>query len=89
MRSAATINNKAIVSSKGQVVIPKVLREKMGIHTGNELLFKVRPDGIIEIRPVERSIEMFFGRCKRKASTAMSIAEMDKAIEQAVSEDDN
>jgi len=86
MKSAITTNNKAIVSSKGQVVIPKTLREKLGIHAGNELLFKARPDGIIEIKPVERSIDMFFGRCKRSTKAPMSIKDMDKAIMQAVCE---
>lgn len=89
MKSAITANNKAIVSSKGQVVIPKLLREKFGIHAGNELLFKARPDGIIEMKPVERSIEMFFGRCKQTGEAPMSVKEMDEAIAQAVSEEDS
>lgn len=89
MKSAITTNNKAIVSSKGQVVIPKALREKLGIHAGNELLFNARPDGIIEIKPVARSIEMFFGRCKRNNEVPMSIEEMDEAISQAVSQNNS
>ncbi len=82
------INNKVVVSSKGQVVIPKMLRKKLGIHAGNELLFKVRPDGIIEIKPLGRSIEMFFGRCKRQNEKPMSIKEMDQAIMEVVSKND-
>lgn len=89
MKSAITTNNKAIVSSKGQVVIPKMLRKKLGIHAGNELLFKARADGIIEIKPVKRTIKMFFGRCKKNNEAAMSIEEMDEAISQAVSESDS
>lgn len=89
MKSAMITNNKAIVSSKGQVVIPKILREKFGIHAGNELLFKARSDGVIEMKPVGRSIEMFFGRCKQASKTPMSVKEMDEAIMQAVSEEDS
>jgi len=88
MKSALKMNNKAIVSSKGQVVIPRLLREKMKIHTGNELLFRIRSDNVIEIRPMSRSIKMFFGRCKRANETPMTIEEMDKAIMQAVLEND-
>lgn len=87
MKSAITANNKAIVSSKGQVVIPKMLRKKLGIHAGNELLFKVRHDGVIEIKLAGRSLDAFFGRCKRNEAP-MSIEDMDKAIMQAVDEDD-
>jgi hypothetical protein len=50
---------------------------------------KVQTDEIMEIKPIPRFIEMFFGRCKRKNKAAMSIAEMDKAIEQAVSKASN
>lgn len=88
MKNAITMNNKAIVSSKGQVVIPKAVREKLGIHAGNELLFKTRSDGVIEIRQIERSIDMFFGRCKRAHEPPMSIEDMDKAIMEAVIESD-
>lgn len=86
MKSASTLNGKAIVSSKGQIVIPKMLRIKLGIHAGNELLFKARSDGVIELRQVERSIDMFFGRCKQENQTALK--DIDEAIMQAVIEND-
>lgn len=80
------IDGKVTVSSKGQVVIPKELRDAVGIRAGNELLFKARKDGIIEIIPLKQSIEMFFGRCKKSGEKAISIKDMDKAIMQAVTE---
>lgn len=86
MKSAMLLSDKAVVSSKGQVVIPHSLRVKLGIHAGNELLFTVRFDGVIEIKPVKRSIELFFGCCKRDNEKPMSIKEMDEAIMKAVSE---
>ena len=88
MKSAIAMNSKAIVSSKGQVVIPRKLREKAGIYAGNELFFKVRPDGVIEIRQLTRSIDKFFGRCKQKNKVSLSIKDMDAAIMQAVIEND-
>lgn len=88
MKSAITLNDKAVVSSKGQVVIPKSVREKLGIHAGHELLFSVKDDGTISVTPMARSIDMFFGRCKRDGEPTMSIEEMDAAIMQAVIEND-
>jgi AbrB family looped-hinge helix DNA binding protein len=87
MKTAVTTNNKAVVSSKGQVVIPMAVRKQLGIHVGNELLFFVREDGVIEVRQTKRSIKMFFGRCKRKNARALTIKEIDEAIMNAVSED--
>ena len=40
---------RASVTSKGQVTIPKVLREKMGIRHGSRIEF-VQVDGHIELR---------------------------------------
>jgi len=86
MKARVIKDGKAIVSSKGQVVIPKSIREAVGVHAGNELVFSVRTDGVIEMRLRKRLIKIFFGRCKQKGKKAMSIEDMDKAIEKAVSE---
>ena len=81
----AIISKKVIISSKGQLVIPLVIRQEMGIHTHSELWLNLRFDGVAELAPVERSIENFFGRCKGSHEKPLSIAEMDEAIMQAVS----
>lgn len=86
MKSAVLFSDKAVISSKGQIVIPYALRVKLGIHTGNELLFTIRADGVVEMMPVKRSIEMLFGCCKRTHEKSMSTQDMDDAIMKAVSE---
>lgn len=88
MRSAITLNAKATVSSKGQVVIPRPMRKALGIHAGSELIFEVHKSGILEVKPVKRSIKMFFGRCKRKGQTTLSISDIDQAIGKAVLDND-
>jgi AbrB family looped-hinge helix DNA binding protein len=89
MKSAIVMNAKAIMSSKGQVVVPRVLREALGLHAGSELIFAMHRDGVLEVKPLKRSIEMFFGRCKQAGEKPLSIEDMDKAIGQAVSDNDN
>lgn len=79
------LNQKATVSSKGQVVIPRAFRAILGIHAGTELIFDVH-NGILEARPVKRSIEMFFGCCKREGEPPLSVEEMDRAIMKSVME---
>lgn len=78
----------AVVSSKGQVVIPSSLRKAMGIHTGTELIFVIHDD-VLEARPVKRSIELFFGCCKQKGESTLSVPEIDKAIQKAVEDEDS
>ena len=41
---------EARLSSKGQVVIPKEMREKLGLKVGDKLRFKNTPEKVLMIR---------------------------------------
>ena len=83
------MDTKMIVSSKGQVVIPKTIRKTLGLHSGSELLIHLRKDKVLEIQPIYRKIEEFFGMgAARVKGKKMSIADIDTAIAKAV-EDSN
>ena len=43
---------KSKLGPKGQAVIPKEIRDMMGIRTGSEVLFEVRGDEIV-IKPLQ------------------------------------
>jgi len=82
------MENKAIVSSKGQVVIPKFIREAIGIHSGSELFFSIREGHILELTPIHRDIREFFGKGSAKTQgKQMSVEDIDSAIEKAVIEE--
>ena len=87
---SAVMHSRAIVSSRGQVVIPKPMRKELGIHTGTELVFEIRHHGTLTIKPTQRRIEMLFGCCKNNtSSTIKSSQQMDDDIMRAVSESDH
>lgn len=48
------------LSSKGQVVIPKNLRDSVNLHDGERLLARVREDNVIELIPLKKSVEELF-----------------------------
>lgn len=80
---------KAILSSKGQLVIPKTLRTKLGLHSGSELVINIKNDDSLEIFSVKKSITSFFGMGKSKAQEEpMSIEDIDNAISKAIAEND-
>jgi antitoxin PrlF len=79
---------KATVSSKGQFVIPKKLRESLGLHAGTEMVIIVKKDGSLELSPVKRTIDMFFGRCKNSPQKSISVEDIDSLIMQTVLEED-
>lgn len=73
----------ATVSSKGQVTIPKHLREELSIETGTKLQFVRKPGGRIEIVPKTGRIEDLFGVLRGTGVRPMTIEEMDDAIAEA------
>lgn len=81
------MNAKAVLSSKGQVVIPKNMRSELGLHSGSEFAISVRRKGVIELKPIAKSIKDFFGKGKRKSS-CQSSSDIDELIMQAVIEND-
>ena len=63
MAKAASLKTK--VSTKGQVVLPKAIREKRGWGPGKELIVEERPEGVL-LRPAPKAaatrIEDVFGQ---------------------------
>ena len=39
------------ISSKGQVTIPKEIRDALRVDSGDRVLFVIRADGVVELRP--------------------------------------
>jgi antitoxin PrlF len=72
----------ARLTSKGQVTIPKAVRDALCLHTGDKLEFIVRQSGDALIRPVTRNVDDLFGKLHKPGRKPVSIEEMDSAIRQ-------
>jgi len=82
------METRVTLSSKGQLVIPKALRAKIGLHSGSELRIELRHDDSLEIYKVQKNITCFFGLGKVGDTKIMSIDDMDTAISKAVTDND-
>lgn len=71
---------KSIVTSKGQVTIPKEIRVTAMIHEGTQIDFQMQKDGSILIIPIQRHISELKGIIKSKRKKPVTLAEMKKAI---------
>ncbi|MCL1844992.1 MAG: AbrB/MazE/SpoVT family DNA-binding domain-containing protein [Defluviitaleaceae bacterium] len=47
----------AKVTTKGQVTIPIAIRRKLGVKTGDKLMFVDRPDGVALLNPTMMTLE--------------------------------
>lgn len=76
------------VTSKGQITLPKEVREHLHIGEGDRLEFLIEEGGEVRVRPVVGSVEALFGFLRRPGSPARSIEEIDNTIARVVIEDD-
>jgi AbrB family looped-hinge helix DNA binding protein len=80
----------AIVTDKGQVTVPKEIRDRLGIEPGVKLDFQVEPDGSLRVRPLTRGAAGLFGLLHdpRREGKAATIEEMNDAVSRHLAEDD-
>ena len=80
----------AKLTSKGQVTIPKRVRDRLGLRTGDRLDFQVEPNGTLRVRPLDaagekRPLRGFLSDVVR-LERPMTIEEMDEGIAEAMRE---
>ena len=72
---------ESTVTSKGQITIPKAVRERLHLETGDTVYFDIREDGTVLLVPRNEPIESFVGLLKGKTGRrrALTIEEMNPA----------
>ena len=74
----------ATVTDKGQVTVPKEIRDKTGIAPGSRLDFEVQDDGTLRVRVLTRGADSLFGLVHHPGIKPRSIEDMDQGIATAV-----
>jgi antitoxin PrlF len=74
----------ATITSKGQVTLPKEIRKKLHLETGEKIDFRVDEEtGTATLVPLNKHVEDVFGLLSRpKRSKLVTIEEMDKAVKE-------
>jgi antitoxin PrlF len=70
----------ATLTTKGQITIPKEVREHLGVDTGDRLSFLVQADGTVLVKPITRDVRELGGLLRRPAQRPVSIRKMDEGI---------
>jgi antitoxin PrlF len=66
----------ATVTAKGQITIPKAVRDALGVQPGSKVDFHMRPDGAIEIVKEGPRPQSRFARFRGHAPTKMTTDEI-------------
>ena len=57
----------AKLNSKGQITIPRAIREHLGVDAGDRISFRIRDDGTVEVAPETVDMMSLFGVIKPDA----------------------
>jgi len=70
------------LTSKGQITIPKAVREALHLDVGDRIAFEVRDDGIVEMRPEAGDLMALYGSLEPPKGKRVSLEAMQQAIQQ-------
>jgi AbrB family looped-hinge helix DNA binding protein len=73
------------VTDKGQVTLPKSLRDRLGIRPGMKVEFALQPDETLRLRVLARGSTNLFGLLAVPGEGARAPAQIDAGITAAVS----
>ena len=71
----------ATLTSKGQVTIPKEVRERLRLRAGDRIEFVVAADGTVSVRTPRRDVREFAGILKGRLKKPLTIEQMNRIIE--------
>jgi len=72
----------ATITTKGQVTIPKSVRDYLMLNTGDKIEFIVTDKREALIRPISKKVDDVFGILNKPGRITVSVEEMDATIRQ-------
>jgi AbrB family looped-hinge helix DNA binding protein len=71
------------LTSKGQVTIPKSIRDSLNLSPGDKVEFVITKSNEVILRPITKKVDDVFGLLSAyQKDKAVSVEEMDEAIKQ-------
>ncbi len=74
----------ATITSKGQVTIPKEVRDTLGLRFGDKIEIIITENGTALIRPISKKVDDIFGKLHKPGRKTVSVEQMNRAIRQRV-----
>ena len=73
------------LTSKGQITIPREVRDRLHLKTGSRVDFIVEASGQVVLKPLDRNFRSIRGIVRFRRKRPVSIKEMNEAIGQGYS----
>ncbi|HSL83978.1 MAG TPA: type II toxin-antitoxin system PrlF family antitoxin [Thermoanaerobaculia bacterium] len=72
----------ATLTSKGQLTVPKTIRDRLGLHEGDRVAFRVTEKGEVVVEAATVDLRDLRGALKGRGR-AVSVDEMEEAVRKA------
>lgn len=70
----------ATITSKGQITIPRTVRESLHLHSGDRIAFIMQGETEALMKPVTKTVDQVFGRLHKHGQAGKTVAEMNRVI---------
>ena len=74
------------ITSKGQITIPKAVRDALKLNAGDKIEFVVTDKREALIRPISKKVDEVFGILHKPDQKKVSVEEMNEGIRQKMKE---
>jgi antitoxin PrlF len=64
------------ITSKGQVTVPREIRDRLGLQSGDKLAFTLLSDGTLVVRPKSRRLAELGGMLSRPGQASVAVENM-------------
>ncbi|HOO71599.1 MAG TPA: AbrB/MazE/SpoVT family DNA-binding domain-containing protein [Spirochaetota bacterium] len=75
----------SILTSKGQITIPKTVRNKLNLKTGDKIIFTVR-NGEVTLKPASKTVKEVFGLLSGKQDKSYTLEQINEKLTKAISD---
>lgn len=75
------------LTSKGQITLPKEVREHLHVAEGDRLEFVIEPDGLVRVKPVSGSVRDLYG-CLGSSRSLPALDEIEEELVRTLAADD-
>ena len=76
------------VTSKGQITLPKEVREHLQIREGDRLDFQIEKDGSVRLAPVSGSVRDLYGCLRQTDVPPPSLGDLEEGLMESLAADD-
>lgn len=72
--------SEARLSSKGQLTVPRDIRDRLKLELGDKVRFRVGDDGRVVMEAAKYHVSELYGMLRRKTSKGLSVEQMEDAL---------